>query len=272
MPAMTGVFASIGALVCLGLFAGRAAGLVPHRLGGRAMIGVIAFGVIGASWVFPLLPLLFVGWIVLGSVRNDRRRTLKAARLHQLDGKWDQMTGQDDRACCDSGQPHTHRHRPYEAAAAGAPRRRRPYDPPVPETPVTRAEQGLLEYAGDVRLPASSRDRVGALHDRLIEASKYVQDRGLSSGLQGFGLDQIRDDFAPNAIKSYLALPPSTAQTTVLVDGKTGADLLNEQLDLLIRGVDQQLVAAAMASGDQMVAGQRFLQEKFGQRSEDLDL
>lgn len=165
-----------------------------------------------------------------------------------------------------------HRHRPYETPTAGTPRRRRPYDPPTTQTRVAGGEQGLLQFAADVRLPESSRERIGALHDRLAEAVKYVKDRNLNSGLHGFNLEQIRDDFAPNAINTYLALPPSTARTTLIVDGKTGEVLLNEQLDLLIKGVDQQLVSAAMASGDEMVASERFLREKFGARPGDLDL
>ena len=265
------IVATVFAVACLALLVGRMTGRLPRDLTGGAFLGLVLCGVFGAGWVFTLLPFLFVGWVVLGPVRREHKRSQNAARRAQIEGRWQQMADQGaGQSCCDNPMPH--RHRPYEPPIAGTPRRRRPYDPPVPETPVTRAEQGLLEYAADTRLPASSRERVGALHDRLVEASKYVQDRGLSSGLQGFGLEQIRDDFAPNAIKSYLALPPSTAQTTVLVDGKTGADLLNEQLDLLIKGVDQQLVSAAMASGDQMVASERFLREKFGNRPGDLDL
>lgn len=267
--AMTTI-ASVGAAICVGLFVTRGAGLVPRWVARRALLGVFAFALLGAGWVFPFLPVMFIGWVMLG--RNCSSGA-KARERYQVSRKWEPMTDQGaQRPCCGDPMPHTHRRRPYDAAAPSTPHRRRPYDPPAPETPATRAESGLLDFAADTRLPAASRERVGALHDRLVEASKYVDDRGLTSGLQGFGLEQIRDDFAPSAIRSFLALPPSTAQTTVLVDGKTGADLLNDQLDLLIKGVDQQLVAAAMASGDQMVAGQRFLQEKFGQRPESLDL
>lgn len=260
------------AAACFVLLIGRMTGRLPQHLTGGAFLGLLMCGVLGAGWVFTLLPLVFVGWVVLGPARREHKRSLKAARRAQIDGRWQQMADPSaDRSCC--GNPAPHRHRPYEPPTAGTPRRRRPYDPPQTQTtsaPV--GAEGLLQYAADTRLPESSRERIGALHDRLTEAVSYVAERNLDSGLHGFNLEQIRDDFAPNAIKSYLSLPPSTARTTVLVDGKTGEVLLNEQLDLLIKGVDQQLVAAAMASGDQLVAGERFLREKFGTRSGDLDL
>lgn len=265
------VVASVFAAVCLALLVARMTGRVTKQSTGGAFLGLIVCGIIGAEWVFPLLPLVFVGWVVLGPSRREQKRSLKAARRAQVEGRWQQMadTGAGQ-PCCDNPMPH--RHRPYEQPTASTPRRRRPYDPPGVQTRVAGGEQGLLQYAADTRLPESSRERIGALHDRLAEAVTYVKDRNLASGLHGFNLEQIRDDFAPNAIRTYLALPPSTARTTVIVDGKTGEVLLNEQLDLLIRGVDQQLVSAAMASGDEMQASERFLREKFGPRPGDLNL
>ncbi|PWJ26973.1 hypothetical protein ATK17_3156 [Branchiibius hedensis] len=265
------IIASIVAAACLALLVGRMTGRVPQHSTGGAFLGLIVCGVLGAGWVFPLLPLVFVGWVVLGPARREHKRSLKAARRAHFEGRWQQMadTGAGQ-PCCDNPMPH--RHRPYEPPTADTPRRRRPYDPPGTQTRVAGGDQGLLQYAADTRLPESSRERIGALHDRLAEAVKYVKERNLDSGLHGFNLEQIRDDFAPNAIKTFLALPPSTARTTVIVDGKTGEVLLNEQLDLLIKGVDQQLVSAAMASGDEMVASERFLREKFGPRPADLDL
>lgn len=265
------IVVSVFAAACLALLAARMTGRLPQHSTAGAFLGLLVCGVLGAEWVFTVLPLIFVGWVVLGPSRREHKRSLKAARRAHLEGRWQQMadTGAGQ-PCCDNPMPH--RHRPYEPPTATTPRRRRPYDPPETKTRVAGGDQGLLQYAADTRLPESSRERVGVLHDRLTEAVTYVKDRNLDSGLHGFNLEQIRDDFAPNAIKTFLALPPSTARTTLIVDGKTGEVLLNEQLDLLIKGVDQQLVSAAMASGDEMVASERFLREKFGPRSGDLDL
>lgn len=265
------ILASVFAAACLALLVGRMTGRLPRDLTGGAFLGLILCGVLGAGWVFPILPFVFVGWVVLGPTRREHKRALKAARRAHIEGRWQQMADPSaGQSCCDNPMPH--RHRPYEPPTANTPRRRRPYDPPQTQTRSAVGDQALLQFAADTRLPESSRERIGALHDRLEEAVTYVKDHNLDSGLHGFNLEQIRDDFAPNAIKTFLSLPPSTARTTVIVDGKTGEVLLNEQLDLLIHGVDQQLVSAAMASGDEMVAGERFLREKFGTRPQDLDL
>ena len=88
----------------------------------------------------------------------------------------------------------------------------------------------------------------------------------------GFMLRQIAEDYAPEAVRAYLKLPPSLANVTPLQDGKTGRDLLGEQLDLLLGAVQDIMRDAAQAGSQHLLAHQRFLKDRFAKPSDELKL
>ena len=67
-------------------------------------------------------------------------------------------------------------------------------------------------------------------------------------------------------------LPPSLANVTPLQDGKTGRDLLGEQLDLLLGAVQDIMRDAAQAGSQHLLAHQRFLKDRFAKPRDELKL
>jgi hypothetical protein len=144
---------------------------------------------------------------------------------------------------------------------------------PVAVNP-TEAGGGLLALARDERLPADARARLGALHHRCAEALAYLRDHDQDSAGAGpgFMVRQIVEDYAPEAARAYLKLPPSRADVTPLQDGKTGRDLLGEQLDLLLAAVQDIMAQATQASSQRLLAHQRFLKDRFAKADDELKL
>ncbi|WP_407538213.1 hypothetical protein Q0M94_08865 [Deinococcus radiomollis] len=131
---------------------------------------------------------------------------------------------------------------------------------------------GLLALSRDERLPDDARARLGALHFRCREALDYLKAHGQDGAGPGFLLRQIETDYAPEAARAYLKLPPSLAGVTPLQDGKTGRDLLNEQLDLLLSAVADIMKDAAQAGSQHLLAHQRFLKDRFARPNDELKL
>ncbi|ULH17177.1 hypothetical protein MF271_18795 (plasmid) [Deinococcus sp. KNUC1210] len=73
-------------------------------------------------------------------------------------------------------------------------------------------------------------------------------------------------------MQAYLKLPPSLAGVKVLQEGKTGRELLSEQLDLLLDAVKDMLEGAAQAGSQHLLAHQRFLRDRFARPPDDLKL
>jgi hypothetical protein len=160
---------------------------------------------------------------------------------------------------------------PFSIQTVTAPAQTIPAQPPTSQ-PAEGA--GLLALSRNERLPADARARLGALHHRCAEALAYLKDHdqdGVGAG-PGFMLRQIADDYAPEAVRAYLKLPPSRADVTPLQDGKTGRDLLGEQLDLLLAAVQDIMAQATQASSQRLLAHQRFLKDRFARAEDDLKL
>lgn len=155
--------------------------------------------------------------------------------------------------------------------------------PVVPATPSAPAlHQGqvttagrdltLVTLAGNPRLPAEARDCLERLDWRCsqVEAALTPPDR-IGAGA-AYQVEQIRSEYAPQAVNGYLSLPPETADTEPITEGKTGKDLLLEQLDLLTGAADDLRRHLSGGGADQVVADYTFLREKFAPRDHDLDL
>ena len=149
------------------------------------------------------------------------------------------------------------------------------YGPAVPRPfseLLTNAPSGALEtLARHARVPDAARERILELDTRTLQAQQYLADRGIT-GRDAFEVVQIREDFGPSAVQAYLGLPPTTADTAVLQDGRTGAELLIEELDLLLGAVRDLLTRAGEAGQSQLRANHRFLEQKYGGRDPGLEL
>jgi hypothetical protein len=86
-----------------------------------------------------------------------------------------------------------------------------------------------------------------------------------------FALERTVSDYLPQTIDNYLTLPRAYANSHVVSDGKTAAQLLGEQLDLI--GEKMKEISDAVAKDDvgKLLAQGRFLEDRFG-RNTDLAL
>ena len=259
-----------------------------------ALLGLALFSALGASWaVFPLVG-LGLAWLATVLFSGELFRTPAPGTVRQVPRPAPAaLPAQGSGEAFDLGAMQERLQdrfqRKYVKRVAKMQRKlaRRGLLPPVnlgPEGPMLTkqppepqvaapAPTGSLEaLSRDTRLPGAARARLAALDLRAREAQQYLKDRELAGAEPDFLLRQITSDYAPEAVAAYLKLPPSLAGVTPLQDGKTGQDLLNEQLDLLLQAVQDLMVDAAQAGSQEMLAHQRFLQEKFGKKRGDFEL
>lgn len=192
----------------------------------RVLATAAVFGVAGAGWVF--VPLVVATVIALMSNKN-------AHPVHR-------------KAVVNTYVPPT----PTFAYGQATPR-------------ATPAAQNLTMLAQHPRLPSDSAKRAKALNLQCFEAISYIDERGPGADKLRFEVEQIHQDFALEAIGAYLALPPTKANTTPIRDGKTGQDLLNEQLDMLSDGVHDVMERAEALGAEQILASHAFVSQKFAQ-------
>ncbi|GGR85812.1 hypothetical protein [Deinococcus sedimenti] len=223
--------------ILIGYFGSRAFGHWGEARSGllAAALSAAALMALGASWL--MFPLFFMalGWLASGGPSRGRRRV----RAPKVEDKPAELPAQAGGT-------------PVQVAA-----------PAVGEGP-------LAPYLADGRVPAQARAQLVALNLRTQEALALLKDQGLE-GTEGFFVARaIREEYAPEAVQAYLKLPRSLADTGVIQDGKTGAALLTEQLELLLDGV-QEIIAGSLQSGGQaLLTHGRFLRERFAKVEQDL--
>ncbi|WP_265442535.1 hypothetical protein [Flexivirga meconopsidis] len=145
------------------------------------------------------------------------------------------------------------------------------YDRPRVDLAKPAAPETLTQLADDSRLPRDVRDRALQLDRDGTAALTYLRDRG-ADAKEIFDVEQLVTDFGPQAVRSYLALAPGAADTEPVLDGKTGHQLVVEQLDLLIGETAARVRHAARLGSDQLLANHRFLTEKFGTKNKQGEL
>ncbi len=255
-----------------------------------ALIALAVFSVLGAEWaIYPLLGLglawlmkvVATGELFRAAPRPSRREELgrqrekafagsPAALPAQAGGEALPVLGFPERVAARIERRLLRRTAKLERKAErlGVPFRVQA----APAPPLAALVGDLLALSRDERLPADARARLGALHFRCQEALAYLKDREQDAAGAGFMLRQIAEDYAPEAVRAYLKLPPSLANVTPLQDGKTGRDLLGEQLDLLLGAVQDIMRDAAQAGSQHLLAHQRFLKDRFAKAHDELKL
>ncbi|MGY2894114.1 hypothetical protein [Deinococcus sp. UYEF24] len=266
-----------------------------------ALLAVLVFSLLGAGWaVFPLMGLglawllkvVFSGELFRPGAEQRPVASLNGspAALPAQGGGEAFLFGAVQERVTDRAERKMHRRvakLERKAERLGVPLRLHSAPDALPATPpavvLTKdTAEGLLLLSRDERLPADARARLGALHFRCREAQAYLKEHTQPSANQpgfsqssagtGFLLRQIETDYAPEAVQAYLKLPPSLASVTPLQDGKTGRDLLNEQLDLLLNAVQDIMQDAAQVGSQHLLAHQRFLKDRFAKPNEELKL
>jgi hypothetical protein len=117
-------------------------------------------------------------------------------------------------------------------------------------------------------LPPSAHDRV----DRIIRKARALAGSAASPRDQHL-VQRTLDDYLPRAVDAYQSLPPGSAEWPVSPDGRTGLRLLEDQLDLLERNLDDIAGHAWRRGTQRLLAHERFLEERLGTKSsEDLDI
>ncbi|TWP38290.1 hypothetical protein [Leekyejoonella antrihumi] len=202
----------------------------------RAVVGVVAFAAFGATWA-----LAVVAW-------------MSVAVFFTRGGSW--------RGCGARGRRMPRARRAKVSADAAA----------QTVESVARPVADLRAMAHDIRVPKDCRAQLSDLRDRCRVTRAYLMERGLNEGRHGYTVHEIEHSYAPEAVRAYLALPPTMANVQPLQDGKTGHQLLSEQLNLLLAAVDDEMAEATTIGGEDLLASHRFLSGKFGKRSNDLTL
>lgn len=144
-------------------------------------------------------------------------------------------------------------------------------DLPAPPALPSPAD-GLTVLVRDERLPGEARAQLAALDLRTREALTHLEALGQQGSEAAYLARAVRDEYAPGAVQAYLKLPPTLANTQPLQEGKTGRDLLRDQLDILLNAVQDILGTALRSGGQELLTHQRFLEEKFGKPERDLEV
>lgn len=125
------------------------------------------------------------------------------------------------------------------------------------------AQPDITAYLNNTALPPAAGALIREITERSRAAASYLAQQGRSSGVDAIEVERIRDDYAPEAVRGYLALPPWSADDTVLADGKTGAQLLVDQLQLLARRLHGIQESVALTGGEQLRSHGAFLRDRF---------
>jgi hypothetical protein len=133
-----------------------------------------------------------------------------------------------------------------------------------------RDELAAIERQAGHRLPAPLATKVASIATTIREMLPLIETTTVPRD-QLFAVDRTVSDYLPTALDNFLRLPRTYATTHVVVDGKTSADLLGEQLDLIDEKMHEISTALAKDDVGRLLAQGRFLEDRFG-RHERLDV
>jgi hypothetical protein len=128
-----------------------------------------------------------------------------------------------------------------------------------------QAVRGLVQFNPDNRLPASLQAKVLDLCTSLEQLlAQWERSKGALSLQEGFHARHIAISYLPDALKTYLSIPPKYASSRVIADGKTAVDIFRGTLVDLEGKVAQLADDLASQDAHAFLAHSRFLHEKFG--------
>jgi hypothetical protein len=141
-----------------------------------------------------------------------------------------------------------------------------PFDP----AGIRRALDGTLHQARG-RVPSDVFARLTSIRERTLALLPRAGDLPGGS-LDLYVVQRTATDYVPTSVRFYLSLPADYATTQVVQDGKTPLEVLRDQLDLLDDQMAEIADAVNRRDSDRLLAQGRFLEERFGKRSGELNL
>lgn len=228
-----------------------------------ALVAACAFMIMGAGWmVYPIMVMavmwlasfMFTGW----NWKSERQQMQNGSSEHALP----EQAGGLPFGLSGKQQP--------EAVPAQHPAQQTVTAKTQAQAASVAPEDALTALHSNDRLPGEARAQLVALDLRTKEALRHLSAQGIEGSEAGFLARAIRREYAPAAAQAYLKLPPTRADVTPLQDGKTGRDLLCEQLDILLNATQEILDTALHSGGQELLTNGRFLEEKFGKVDKDL--
>ena len=122
----------------------------------------------------------------------------------------------------------------------------------------------LVEFNPEDRLSPSLQARVLELCTQMQTLlQQWDRSRGTLSLEESFQARHIALRYLPEALKTYLSIPPRFARSKVLANGRTAEDTFRASIDDLSGKVLQLTEDLASQDADAFLNHSRFLEEKF---------
>ena len=121
------------------------------------------------------------------------------------------------------------------------------------------------------RVPDSVAKRVKYISASITDSLRRAGSLGEGSP-EVHGLVKTATDYLPTALQTYLDLPRNYADRKIVLERPDTARAALEQLDLIIKELDEIAEAVNRADSDKLIAHGRFLEEKFGKNGNALDI
>jgi hypothetical protein len=152
-----------------------------------------------------------------------------------------------------------------QAVAAGQPWQAAPGQP-MPAPPPAEPARDPLE-----RLPEEQRAQVDRIRRKGVALLQRAEQ--FPTGSRNLHLVQrTLDTYLPATLNSYLAMPPGADEWVVAPDGRTGLQVLRDQLSLLEAKLDEVNNDLWQADVQRLLANERFLEEHFGRKPDELTI
>ena len=121
-------------------------------------------------------------------------------------------------------------------------------------------EGGLRRMMSSIkgRVEPDVQARIASIVDAIAEAMPR-----LSEGEALFTVRQMAVDYLPSTLDAYVKLPPAYRRLHPVQNGKSAHSVLNDQLTLLDKKMQEILVSVNENDTQALLANGRFLKEKF---------
>ncbi len=144
---------------------------------------------------------------------------------------------------------------------------------PVQARPAPAPEPGPARAASDPmeRLPLGVRLKIEQIRHKA-DLLLQQKDRFPMGSKNLYVVERTKAEYLPSTLDAYLALPREYDDRAVAPDGRTGLQVLRDQLDLLDGKLDEIADDVQRQNVDRLLANERFLEEHFGRANRDDDL
>lgn len=131
-------------------------------------------------------------------------------------------------------------------------------------------ERNLRQLEGKARaLPTTIQEKISSIGTALKEVLPPLLQDDMGSE-PTFNLRQIANEYLPDALERYSALPADFPTSELLKNGKTAQETLLEQLGLLEDNIAKIQYSMHQNDADSLLIHSRFLQDKFAKHPLDL--